>query len=85
MAAPTFESSENDLYVFPYARRAQPAGHLPQLYVKCPSANLSALFLFSSSTEYPTPPLLFVVKLEHAQHFFFSRQFIFKSVAKNAA
>lgn len=72
-------------FVFPYARCAQPAGHLLQLYVECFSANLSTLFLFSSSIEYLTPPLLFVVKLEHAQHFFLSRQFIFKSMAKNAA
>lgn len=49
-----------------------------------PVPNISALFLFSTSTEYLTPPPLFVVKLEYAQHFFLSRQFIFKSMAKNA-
>lgn len=50
-----------------------------------PVPSISSLFLFSTSTEYLTPALLFVVKLEHTQHFFLSRQFIFKSMDKNAA
>lgn len=49
-----------------------------------PVPSIPALLLFSTSTKYLTPPAFFVVKLEHAQHFFLSRQFIFKSTAKNA-
>lgn len=70
---------------FKFLPHARHAAGLLWLSMKC-LLPLSTLFLFSPSTEYLTlPPPLFVVKLEHAQHFFLSRQFIFKSMAKNAA